>query len=1009
MRLFSRLIRFKPNSSYLRVGLLLFAGAPFAAVLAIQDSAAKVSYSRQVAPIMRAHCTSCHGDKSPAAGLDLSSLEGIRKGGVSGPTALAGETKKSSLLQRVLGHDGKPRMPLGFAPLKAEQVSIIERWIQEGAKADEGQGLHWAYVVPSQPKIPTVKNSKWARNSIDNFALAKLEKLGLKPSAEAGKEMLIRRVYLDLIGLPPSVSEVDDFLADHRNDAYDRVVDRLLASPQYGERQARFWLDLARYADTDGFADLPRQAWKYRDWVIQAFNQNMPFDQFTIEQMAGDLLPKDGIERFIATGFHRNSMFDAEMGGDPEEAHLNVIADRVSTTSTVWLGSTLQCARCHDHKYDPFSQKDFYAMAAFFNGTSNKPTNPGESRGRWVEPLLPLPTPKQVALRQKLNQKIALTERSMKKWSPEKRAAMEDWKSKVSNPAWILQEPKLDALSDAKFNKKEDGSFLVSGPIIDRDRYRVTLSGRQGRATGVRFEFIPDPSLPKKGSGRAEDGLFIITRVALTLDGKKLKLGTVGADFSAEDFPVDNLLESEPNAGWAVEGEVDKPHELVLGFEQPVELTESSKLVVDLIQEDQDPKCKIGRFRVSLATADHPAGWIAAADVKELFGKAELKKKEQETLEEAFFAASPLFESDRREVKKARADLGSLREKIPTAMILQEHASKEPLKIPLRVRGEFLNKGPDVTADTPSVLPPIQRQGRIDRLALAKWLVSKDNPLTARVLANRLWEQSFGRGIVETSEDFGIRGSMPTHPELLDWMALKLQDGWNVKAMQRLIVTSATYRQTSRTTKEALAKDAKNLLLARGPKVRMDAETIRDASLAYGGLLYKKIGGPSVFPYQPSEATENNADWEVSHGPNAYRRSLYTFMQRGYPFPMFQLFDATSRTECTVRRVNTTTPLQALALMNDRGMTEAADGLGRRMMGVSNDDLRRLTYGFRICTSRHPTKAELEPLRSLLFQLRSRYKASPKTAKELSGSPERSAWTMVGNVLLNMDETINRN
>ncbi|MBC8065052.1 MAG: DUF1549 domain-containing protein [Chlorobia bacterium] len=992
-----------------RVVAAFLAIAPFAAVLAIQEPEGKVSFSRQVAPIMRAHCTSCHGTKSPAANLDLSSLNGILKGGIGGTSAVGGDPSKSSLLQRALGHGNRPRMPLGFAPLKAEQVSILERWIKEGAKADVGKATHWAYIPPSRPEVPQVKNARWVRNPIDAFALAKLERLGLKPSAEAGKEMLIRRVYLDLTGLPPTVGEVDAFLGDKRADAYERIVDRLFASPHYGERQARFWLDLARYADTDGFADLPRNAWKYRDWVIKAFNENMPYDQFTIEQLAGDLLPPGDFDRLIATGFHRNSMFDAEMGGDPEEAHLNVIADRVSTTSTVWLGSTLQCARCHDHKYDPFSQKDFYAMAAFFNGTSSKPTNPGEKRGRWVEPVLPLPTAKQVSIRQKLSQKVEFTERTMKKWSPEKREAMAQWRERVKNPTWIAQNPSLESFSGAKFQRLEDGSFLVSGPLIDEDRYRINMTGQSGRVTGVRIELIPDPSLPKKGSGRAHDGLAIITRVALALDGKKVRIGAAAADYSGEDFPASNLTSDEDNDGWSAEGEVDKPHELVLGFEKPAEISPASKLVLDVYQEDQDPSCKIGRFRISLATTDHPTSWIAPADVKALFDKSPLSKKEQEALDNAFFAASPLFGAERKAVAAAKKDLAKLDEAIPSAMILQEHAGKEPLKIPLRVRGEFPNKGPDVFADTPSVLPVIERKGRVDRLALAYWLVAKENPLTARVLANRLWEQSFGRGIVETSEDFGIRGSIPTHPELLDWMALKLQNGWNVKAMQRLIVTSSTYRQTSRTSKEALAHDAKNLLLARGPKVRMDAETIRDASLAYGGLLFKKIGGPSVFPYQPAEATENNADWEISHGPDAYRRSLYTFLQRGYPFPMFQLFDATSRSECTVRRVNTMTPLQALALLNDRGMTEAAEGLGRRMMGAGKTDDARLAFGFRTCTSRRPSSAELRPLNRLLVQLRQKYSVDLKSAMELSGTPERSAWTMVGNVLLNMDEAINRN
>ena len=928
---------------------------------------------------------------------------------MSGTALMEGYPEKSAIVQRIKGLGGKPVMPLGFAPLSREQISLLEQWIAEGAKSDEGPALHWAYIAPVRPPLPTVKNTKWVRNPIDAFVLATLEKSSLTPSPEASKETLIRRVSLDLTGLPPSTADVDKILLDKRPDAYERLVDRLLASHHYGERQARFWLDLARYADTDGFADLPRKAWKYRDWVIEAFNKNMPFDQFTIEQLAGDLLPRTDVDRFIATGFHRNSMFDAEMGGDPEEAHLNVIADRVSVTSTVWLGSTLQCARCHDHKFDPFTQKDFYAMAAFYNGTSHTPTNPGEAKGRWIEPLLEFPTSTQVAKRQQLAQKIATTERSMKRWTPEKRTALAEWREKLKNPGWVVQDPKLFARSGTRFKKLADGSALALGITPEDDRNQVSISGIAEKVTGVRIEFIPDSSFPKKGSGRAQDGSFILTKVRAALNDENIKIVAASSDYSYQDIRASNLLKETPNSGWSQYKQVDKPHELILEFAKPIELRAGSRFTLDLYQEGEESQCTIGRFRVSLATADHPSSLVTSADVKELLAKDTLEKEEQEAVESAFFEAAPMFASQRLIIEKAIEEKDALSEKIPTAMILQEHAGKEPLKIPLRLRGEFLNKGPDVFANTPGVLPPLKTKARVDRLALAKWLVSKQNPLTARVLANRLWEQSFGRGIVETSEDFGIRGSLPTHPELLDWMATELQNGWNIKALQRKIVTSATYRQSSKGTAAALQRDAKNTMLARGPKVRLDAETVRDASLAYGGLLYRKVGGPSVFPYQPAEATENNADWSVSHGPDAYRRSLYTFLQRSYPYALFQIFDAANRAECTVRRINTTTPLQALALLNDRGMTEAADALGRRMLGSAKRDDLRLATGFRICTSRNPTKVELGVLQRLLTQMRQRYSIDPKSAKDLSGTPERSAWTMVGNVLLNMDETINRN
>ncbi|HJP82814.1 MAG TPA: PSD1 and planctomycete cytochrome C domain-containing protein [Fimbriimonadaceae bacterium] len=984
------------------------AGLPFVLVWASEQTN-PVSYERDVAPIMKAHCVTCHGAENPDANLNLSTLSGIRKGGIGGPTLVSGKSQGSLIIERMKGHGGKPRMPLGFAPLTESQISTVARWIDEGAKADAGSQLHWAYVAPLRPSLPKVKEVAWPRNSLDYFVLKALADHGLKHNPPAEKSTLIRRVYLDLTGLPPTPSEVDAFISDKSKFAYEKVVDRLLASPQYGERQARFWLDLARYADTDGFADLPRTAWMYRDWVIKAFNQNMPFDQFTIQQLAGDLLPGNNFDRLIATGFHRNSMFDAEMGGDPEEAHLNVIADRVSTTSTIWLGSTLQCARCHDHKYDPFTQKDFYALAAFFSKTSSTPTNPGEKKGRWVEPTLEVPTKRQVAQREKLRANANLIDREMRKWTPEKRAAMAAWKNEVLNPKWTVVEPKVESNAGGAFRPLPDRSIIALGIAPSKDLYELDVSGLTMKATGFRLELLPDESLPKKGSGRADDGSFVVTKIVATLDGKPLKLAAAAADEEDSDFPASSVLEGNEDGGWAVFENVDKPHELVISFGSPIDLKTPNRLRLKVYQYFEEPKSVIGRFRLSLTENKDPECWVASANLMELLKKPTPTKSEVETMEKAFFASAPMLKSHRQTLAQIKKDLDALSEGIATAMILQENADATPLKIPLRIRGEFINKGPDIEANTPSVLPPIERKKRVDRLALAKWLVSRKNPLTARVLANRLWEQSFGRGIVETSEDFGSRGSLPSHPELLDWMATELQKGWNVKAMQRLIVTSSTYRQSSIPSKKMLERDPKNILLARGPRVRLDAETIRDASLVFAGILNRKIGGPSVFPYQPSESTEANVDWKESHGADAYRRSLYTFMQRGYPYPLFQVFDIANRSECTARRVNTTTPLQALALLNDRGMKEAAEAFACRMLGSSKDDKSRLVFGFRVCTSRHPNTRELADLQALLLKLRTRYNLDRKSSIALAGSPERAAWTMVGNVLLNLDETINRN
>jgi hypothetical protein len=597
----------------------------------------------------------------------------------------------------------------------------------------------------------------------------------------------------------------------------------------------------------------------------------------------------------------------------------------------------------------------------------------------------------------------------MRTWTPDKRAEMMAWKDEVLNPKWQIVEPKVESNVGGSFRSLPDKSYLAITPAPSKDFYKLDVTGMEMQATGVRLEVLPDDSLPKKSCGRADDGSFVVTKVVATLDGKALKLEAAAADEEDSDFPASSVLEADTENGWAVFENLDKPHELIIRFSSPINLKPASRLELKVYQYHEEPKSLVGRVRLSLTEIKDPECWVASADLKDLLKKPAPTKTELEVLETAFFASAPAFRSERKTKASIEKELATLSEQIATAMILQEHADSSPLRIPLRIRGEFANKGPDIDANTPTILPPIEKKGRVDRLALAKWLVSPKNPLTARVLANRLWEQSFGRGIVETSEDFGSRGSLPSHPELLDWMATELQKGWNVKAMQRLIVTSSTYRQSSIASATMLERDPKNTLLARGPRVRLDAETIRDASLAFAGILNRKIGGKSVFPYQPSESTESNVDWKESHGADAYRRSLYTFMQRGYPYPLFQVFDIANRSECTARRVSTTTPLQALALLNDRGMKEAAEAFGRRMLGLSKDDRSRLIFGFRVCTSRIPNARELADLEALLTKLRKRYTLDRKRAVTLAGSPERATWTMVGNVLLNLDETINRN
>jgi mono/diheme cytochrome c family protein len=763
------------------------------------DAAKPVDFAHDVLPALKASCFQCHGAEKQAAGLRMDSRAFLLKGGVSGTALLPGQGKASLIVQRALGMGGKPRMPLGFAPLSPAQMAKLTAWIDQGAVWPESvNAKHWAYVRPVLPKTLVVKNKTWVRSPIDAFVLARLEKAGLTPSPEAPKETLLRRVSLDLTGLPPSPKEIDAFLADKSPDAYAKVVDRLLASPQYGERWARLWLDLARYADTNGYEkDGRRSIWPYRDWVIDAFNRDMPFDTFTIEQIAGDMLPNATPAQKIASGFHRNTMLNEEGGVDRAEQRWLTVVDRVSTTAQIWLGTTLQCAQCHNHKYDPFTMKEYYQFFAFFDHCD--------------EPALKVITPIQEAQKKTL-------------------------------------QTELDALNAERTNLQN-----------------------AGRPPADRIE-----ALDKQ-----------------IADMKK---------------QIDGILPAE-----------------TLVFQE-----KSDNLVP--------------------ATFTH-------------------------------------------------------------------------------IKGGFLAKDEEVKAAVPAVLNPLPAGQPVNRLGLARWLVDRDNPLTARVAVNRIWEQLFGRGLVETTEDFGTQGQKPTHPELLDWLAVRFETpadasspadcGWSQKRLLRLIVLSATYRQASKVSPALQERDPTNRLLARGPRFRMEAEMLRDSALSCAGLLSLKVGGPSVFPFQPEGIwvmPYNGDTWKLSDGDDHYRRGLYTFWRRTSPYPSFLSFDASSREYCTVRRIRTTTPLQALTTLNDPAFFDAARGLARRMKaegGAAISD--RFSFGFRACVARRPKPDEMRRLSALYTKELTRYQANAKAALSIAGgktaqpdTAEIAALTIVANVLLNLDETLTK-
>lgn len=990
----------------------LVAAAPFAAgawTMMQARPGGLVDFNADVMIPIKARCGSCHTGPNAAGGLDLSTPEGLQKGGVSGKAVVPRNPGQSILIRRLKGLDGKPQMPMGFAPLERAQIERIERWISSGAEYSEAKP-HWAYVAPKRPIPPTVTVRAWVRNPIDSFILARLEKEGLKPSPEASKEVLLRRVYLDLIGLPPTLEEMDAFLTDKSPNAYEKVVDRLLQSPHYGERQARIWLDLARYADTHGFeSDGNRVMWKWRDWVIDAYNRNIPFDQFTIEQLAGDMLPDATIAQRIATGFHRNTMMNLEGGVDKNEAYFEVKLDRVATTGTVWLGQTLACARCHDHKYDPFSQKEFYSLYAVWNNSvAVSKGDPKFGADKLYEPEIPAPTPAQAREIEKLEAEVRALEVKYRANPPEYLADLQAWKTSLRDADLWRAPPNLRAEArEAKLERQDDGSFLATGKVPAHDQYTLTFK-TDAAIRGLRLEVLPDKSLRQNGPGRSSSGNFILSKIELDADGAPVELAKFAATYIQGGYGVNGFADDNGDSGWAVYPEAGKPQELGIQLAKPV----SGELKLTLTFNSPSwPEHVLGRFRLGITETADAISAIASPIIREA-AKAEKPSEAQlKLLDDTFRGISPRWAPIREPFLQAQQRLAQARAQVPNALVMEEKPGEGPLTAPIHHRGEFLSPGELVMAGTPAVLPPLPEGSKANRLALAKWLVDPKNPLTARVQVNRMWEAYFGRGIVETSDNFGTQGSLPSHPELLDWFATEfVRLRWDMKAMHRLIVTSATYRQSSNATRALIERDPANELLARGPRFRMEAEMIRDTALTASGLLSRKVGGPSVFPHQPDgvwNSPYNGAKWNTSTGEDLYRRGLYTFWKRTSPYPSFMALDAPSREVCTAKRERTNTPLQALALMNDEAFIEAARALAKKAMAAPSLE-QKIETAFRSATSRVPTSAERNRLRNLLESLSAKYGQDPETAKKLGGNPEEAAWTLVAMTILNLDETITK-
>jgi hypothetical protein len=906
--------------------------------------------------------------------------------------------------------------------------AVLARAQAPGSRSPAPAKAHWAYVKPVRPGLPAVARPGWVRSPIDRFVLARLEREKLSPAAEAGKATLLRRATLDLTGLPPTPEELDAFLADRSNDAYARVVDRLLASPHYGERWALPWLDLARYADTNGHEkDNRRAIWKYRDWVIDALNRDMPFDTFTIEQIAGDMLPNASVQQKIASGFHRNAMTNEEGGVDPDESRYEVLVDRVNTTATVWLGTTLACAQCHNHKYDPFTQRDYFRFLAFFANSDFESRTFGDGT-RYFEPTLDLATPQQEAGRQELHAKVDQLDRELKDVTPAVREAQERWEQSIRSAerSWTPLAPRAIAATNGVVLKAlPDGSVLASGANPPLTSYTVTADTTLQGITGVRLETIPDPSLPRGGPGRDAYGHFRVTGIHVdvapvsdpTQPPRAIRFETLIVNDSASAFDPRDLL--DPNTGgsdrrrgsWAINAMRDAervPRHAVLAAATPFGVTGGTRITVRIDHLDGTIGQGIGRFKLSVTDAANPLeGADLGARVRPTLALpvAERTAAQVDELAAIFRSTSPLLKPVREALAAARTAYADLQ--IPSTLVMKERPSNEPPSFQLRVRGSFAAPAERVAARTPGALHPFREDQPVNRLGLARWLVDTDNPLVARVVVNRVWEQIFGRGLVETSEDFGAQGSPPTHPELLDWLATELvAKGWSQKAIIREIVLSATYRQSSAVTPDLADRDPYNKLLARGPRVRLEAEMVRDVALAASGLLSPKMFGPSVFPLQPDgiwNMPYSSDKWTTSSGEDRYRRSLYTFWRRTSPYPSFVTFDATSREYCTVRRVRTNTPLQALTLLNDPASFETARALGSRMIAVGGDARSRAASGIKLVLSRAAKPAELDRLVSMYEKELDHYRT-----RDGAASADLMAWTMVANVLLNLDEAVTK-
>ena len=1012
------------------------------------EPSATVSFNRDIRPILSDKCFACHGpdEKKRDSGLRLDIREQAVKPAESGDTAIVpGQPDASQLIVRVTTKNRDDMMPppKTHKTVSPQEVATLRRWIAEGAVY---QG-HWAFLKPERPAVPFA-----TPNPIDAFIRARLLKEGLQPSPEAPRETLIRRVSLDLTGLPPTPEEVAAFLAESSPQAYERVVDRLLASPRYGEKMAQQWLDFARYADSNGFQqDGSRFMWPWRDWVIRAFNENKPFDQFTIEQLAGDLLPKATLAQKVATGFHRNTRLNGEGGRIEAEWFAETVIDRVDTTGQTWLGLTLGCCRCHDHKFDPITQREFYQIFAYFN--SNEETGVLDDDGRNTKPVIGLPTAEQEKQLAVLEAARVTAERQLPVAEKEMPAAQIKWEIGVRTQLqeeakmWMPLVPAtVISTGGATFARQPDGTILAAGTNADFDTYTLTAPlGGGGSLTGILLDALPDASLPAQSLGRAPNGNFVLTDINAAITSPQLaaplpvQFTRAEADYEQKDYGVGLILKDKAQRakgaknkqGWAVDGPTKKEPRKALFVCTPVTVPAGATLHVSL-HHDAQAGHNIGRFKLSVTARPAAALNLKGTGLPANIAAAVVLDPAKRTPPQLAELAKYFRDNTDTPVKKSAAALAAAQKSVatltasyPSTMIFQERA--QPRDAFILKRGEYDQPGEKVQRGLPAVLPPLPAGAANNRLGLAQWLVSGEHPLTARVWVNRAWEKFFGTGLVRTSENLGSQAEWPSHPELLDWLATEfVRLKWDMKAMQKLIVTSAAYRQSARVTPALLERDPDNRLLARGPRFRLSAETVRDQALAVSGLLVEKLGGPSVRPYMPAGVWDETSvygdlrGYKADAGEGLYRRTLYTIWKRTAAPPTMLLFDSPNREICTAKRSRTNTPLQALALLNEVTYIEAARHLAEQMLlaGGATPEAR-VAWAFRRATARQPDAAELKTLTAGLATRLAHFQQDEAAAKQLiaqgTSKPdpklnpaELAAYTTAANIILNLDEVVTR-